>query len=104
MAAESEREFGADDPRTLHAGVELARRYGWNDERGVTLAGTLIERAYARPEPDFDDIRHLRHLLGVAHRVNGRGEAGETLWERYPTPLDDDEDLQPGHPDYPDDL
>ncbi|WP_369077008.1 hypothetical protein [Paractinoplanes lichenicola] len=55
---------------------------------------------YAAPEPDWDDVRAVLHYLSARHAQTGRMDEFHAVWNRYPTP-DEDERLAPGDPDYP---
>ncbi|XVV16185.1 hypothetical protein ACQP2X_18065 [Actinoplanes sp. CA-131856] len=101
ITVDHERILGLDDPRTMHAQVELARHYGWADPRTPAYARPLLDRLYTAPEPDYEDVTYVRYLLTV-DRARVGDEAGmRALLDRYPVPDDSDDDLQVGDPDYP---
>lgn len=100
LVADHERLLGPDDPRTLGARVRLARHYFSKiDPRATALAESLIGQV-----SDFEEIAFLRYVIAGHRLMAGRDAEALAAYQDYPVPSDADEDLRPGHPDYPDDL
>jgi hypothetical protein len=100
IVADHQRILGMNHPRTLHADVELARHYGWSDPRCLALSESLIDRLYAAAEPNYDDIKYIRHLLAAHHARTEGANAIHAFHARYPVPDDADDHVLPGTPDY----
>jgi hypothetical protein len=57
---------------------------------------------YGLPEADHDDVASLRSMIAINRYETDGEEAFDEVFARYRIPADDDEDLFPGDPDYPD--
>jgi tetratricopeptide repeat protein len=93
IVADHERLLGPDDPRTLHARIELLRHSGMPgnyDPRIIADAERLLDRIRTVLGTGHDDFGMLRYLLVSSHMIAGRFDAAEEVRTNFPSPSDDE--------------